>query len=129
MGVRLRDRATLLVPQRAADPANPRRRRADWSLAPEAIPVRFHAEESPTSSGEEEGTGLSLWRGTLPPTARLEDETVVDLVAKTTQACRIVWHGDTYELNDRPRPRRMGNRVRFISVQMKRLDARTAANP
>lgn len=129
MGVRLRDRATLLVPQRAADPANPRRRRADWDLPPEEIPVRFQAQASPVSSGEEEGTGLSTWAGTLPPFTRLPDETLIDLVAKTTMACRLSWHGDVYAITDRPRPHRRGNRVRYLSVTIRRLDARTEANP
>lgn len=124
MGVRLRDRAELLVPARTADPANPKRRRPDWDLEPaETIPVRFQGQQSSPAVTTEEGTVLTSWTGRLGPTARWQDDDgvhVVDLVAKVTKACRIRHAGTTYALEE-IQPHRRGGRVRFLTLGMRKV--------
>lgn len=124
MGVRLRDRAEVLVPARVPDPANPRRLRPSWDVDPaETIPVRFQGQQSSPVVTTEDGTVLTTWTGRLGPVARWQDETgthVVDLVAKVTKACRIRHAGNLYSLEE-IQPHRRGSRVRFLTLGMRKV--------
>lgn len=134
---RLRDRATLLVPQLRVDPNNPNAKRFDWSAEPERIPVPFEAQQQRAGGNVlEPGSAVATWSAWLAPAVRLplpedaEPDAVpveVDLVAKLHVGCRVEWHDREYSIDGPIRSPRRGGRIQFLAFTMKRADARAAA--
>lgn len=124
---RLRDRAVVLIPQRAAATASSAPR-LDWSLPPEEIPVPFEAQQQRAGGGDlEEGTALAAWSAWLPPATRIPDtDAEVDLVDRFHAGCRIAWHGTEYSVDGPIRTPRRGGRVQFLALTLRRADRRPA---
>ncbi|WP_372733608.1 hypothetical protein [Nocardioides sp.] len=108
MGVRLRDRAVVLVPARKADSNG--LKRITWDLAPTEVPTPFQGEQTPTPASAEDDGGLATWKGFLPPS----------LDGIVTSVCRIRWHDEVYEIDGPPVRHRSGRGVRFLTVAMKK---------
>jgi hypothetical protein len=134
---RLRDRATLLVPQRKDDPNNANVKRFDWTVEPDRIDVPFEAQQQ-RSGGDalEPGSAIASWSAWLPTAVRLPvpedaeegtEPVVVDLVSTFHAGCRMEWHGREYSVDGPIRSPRKGGRVEFLAFTMKRADARAAA--